>query len=211
MADRPRDPGLPDGVDDEAYQRIRRLMRVSVLRVWSSDQVIAGKDPWSVVDEAWASMAESGFRSAGPFVPFAIRVAKNKALDALGRAEARRRDRSLDEPIGAGADEPGGVVLADTVAGAAGADDEYFTMLEDMKVARRLSLAEEAIYGDVLSEIERDVFVSVRVNGKSCAAVGRELDQPLTGQRVGQIVAAATMKIKAYVEEREGEIDDERP
>jgi hypothetical protein len=41
------------------------------------------------------------------------------------------------------------------------------------------------------------------VTGKSRAAVGRELDPPITGQRVGQIVAAATMKIKDHVEKEE--------
>jgi hypothetical protein len=43
--------------------------------------------------------------------------------------------------------------------------------------------------------------LAVRVAGKSRAAVGRELDPPISGQRVGQIVAAATMKIKTHVEE----------
>ena len=69
-----------------------------------------------------------------------------------------------------------------------------------MEAIRRLALAEEAIYR-ALSETERVVFLAVRVAGKSRAAVGRELDPPITGQRVGQIVAAATMKIKTHVEE----------
>ena len=30
----PLNPQLPDGVDDEEYKRIRKLMRASVLRVW---------------------------------------------------------------------------------------------------------------------------------------------------------------------------------
>jgi DNA-directed RNA polymerase specialized sigma24 family protein len=207
VADTPRDLVLPDGVDDQGYERLRRLMRVSVLRVWAGDRVIAGMDPWSVVDEAWASMASSGFASAGPFEPFALRVAKNKALDAVTRAEARRRDRSLEEPIGRGMEEGGGLVVADTIVGSAGADDEYLSMLEESKDVRRVSLVEEAIFG-VLSDVERDTFNAVVRDGKSRAAVGRDLDPPITGQRVGQIVAAATIKIKAYVEEHE-ESDDE--
>jgi DNA-directed RNA polymerase specialized sigma24 family protein len=174
-------------------------MRLCVLRVWGSDRVIAGMDPWVVVDEAWASMAEHGFRSEGPFLPFALRVARNKAMDARNRAEARRRDRSLDEPIAmAGDSEP--LVLAEVTAGSPGADAEYFARVDHLDVIQQLAVAEEAIYR-VLSDTERTVFLAVRVAGKSRAAVGRELDPPVTGQRVGQIVAAATIKIKAHVEQ----------
>ena len=176
-------------------------MRLSVLRVWGSDHVIAGMDPWVVVDEAWASMAADGFRSEGPFLPFSLRVARNKALDAKKRAEARRRDRSLDEPIAVGGDaEP--LALADVTAGSPGAEADYFSRIEHVELVQRLALAEEAIYV-VLSEAERTAFLAVRVSGKSRAAVGREMNPPITGQRVGHIVAAATMKIKAHVEARE--------
>jgi DNA-directed RNA polymerase specialized sigma24 family protein len=177
-------------------------MRLCALRVWGSDRVIAGMDPWVVVDEAWASMAENGFRSEGPFLPFALRVARNKAIDAKNRAEARRRDRSLDEPLSTAVGDAEPVVLADVTAGSPGAEDDYFSKTEHVDVIRRLALAEDAIYG-ALSDTERDVFLAVRVAGKSRAAVGRELDPPITGQRVGQIVAAATMKIKTHVEQEE--------
>jgi DNA-directed RNA polymerase specialized sigma24 family protein len=192
---------LPDGVDNEGYARIRGLMRLSVLRVWRSDHVIAGMDPWVVVDEAWGSMAQNGFRSEGPFEPFALRVARNKALDARNRAEARRRDRSLDAPVALRADDPEPRVLGDVMAGSRGADDEYFSRIEHEEAIQRLALTEEAIFR-ALSDVERDAFLAVRVNGQSRAAVGRELDPPVTGQRVGQIVAAATMKIRTYLQER---------
>ncbi len=162
--------------------------------------MIAGMDPWVVVDEAWASMAQNGFRSEGPFLPFALRVAQNKALDAKNRAEARRRDRSLDEPIAMVGSDAEPLVLADVTAGSPGADADYFSRIEHIEVLQRLALAEEAIRR-VLSELERTSFLAVRVSGKSRAAVGRELDPPITGQRVGQIIAAATMKIKAYIDE----------
>jgi DNA-directed RNA polymerase specialized sigma24 family protein len=199
VSEQVHDPVLPEGVDDEAYRRTRGLMRLCVLRVWGSDRVIAGMDPWVVVDEAWASMAERGFRSEGPFLPFALRVARNKALDAKNRAEARRRDRSLDEPLTSDGD-PEPSVLSDVTAGSAGAEDDYFSRTEHVEMIRRLALAEEAIYR-TLSETERDVFLAVRVAGKSRAGVGRELDPPITGLGVGLIVAAATMKIRARVDE----------
>lgn len=195
-------PVLPDGVDTEGYTRIRGLMRLCVLRVWRSDHVIAGMDPWVVVDEAWSAMAQTGFRSEGPFLPFAIRVARNKAVDALNRAEARRRDRSLDEPIPTAGDDAEPRVLGDVTAGSAGADADYFSKLEHLDAIQRLALAEEAIYR-VLTNTERSTFLGVRVAGKSRAAVGRELDPPITGQRVGQMIAAATIKIRAYIEEHE--------
>ncbi len=196
---------LPDGVDEAGYTRIRGLMRFSVLRVWRSDHVIAGVDPWVVVDEAWSSMAESGFKSEGPFLPFALRVARNKALDALNRAEARRHDRSLFEPISTRVDDAQSLVLEDVTAGSSGADTDYFSKVEHLEAIQRLSLAEEAIYR-ALSDRERDVFLAVRVNGKSRAAVGRELDPPLSGQRVGQLIASATVKVRAYMDEHEGTI-----
>jgi DNA-directed RNA polymerase specialized sigma24 family protein len=180
-------------------------MRLSVLRVWRSDHVIAGVDPWVVVDEAWSSMAENGFGSEGPFLPFALRVARNKALDALNRAEARRRDRSLSQPISSGADDSEGLVLGDVAAGSPGADADYFARVDHLETIQRLSLAEEAIY-EALSDREREVFLAVRVSGKSRAAVGRELDPPLSGQRVGQLIASATVKVRSYMEQHEDRI-----
>jgi RNA polymerase sigma factor (sigma-70 family) len=183
-------------------------MRLSVLKVWRSDYVVAGTDPWGVVDEAWSSMASSGFRSAGPFLPFALRVAKNKAMDALNRAEARRRDRSLEEPIASG-DDSDGLVLGDVAAvGSAGAEAEYFSEVEHAEQVERLARVEEAIE-NVLTRTERDAFLAIHRDGKSRAAVGRDLDPPITGQRVGQIVAEATTKIRTYIEQHErGEQDD---
>ena len=203
MTKRSPGPVLPDGVDETGYVEIRRMMRMSVLRIWRTDQVVAGIDPWTVVDEAWSSMAENGFRSAGPFLPFALRVAQTKAIDALKRAEARRRDRSLDEPISTGSDGGEALVLSDVVATTTAAEEEYFAREEHLADVRRLELAEEAIYGGVLSENEREAFLSVVRDGKSRAAVGRDLEPAVTGQRVGQIVAAATAKIKAYIDEHE--------
>lgn len=190
---------LPEGVDAREYERIRVRMRMSVLKVWKTDQVIAGTDPWNVVDEAWASMAESGFRSAGPFLPFALRVAHNKAVDALNRAEARRRDRSLYALLPGGGDDH---TLEEVVPGSGGADAEYFSRLEHQHDVERLALAEEAIL-NVLTPTEGEAFLAVQRDGKSRAAVGRELDPPVTGQRVGQIVAAASSKILAYIDEHD--------
>lgn len=204
MAEETLDPVLPDGVDGEAYKQIRRLMRLSVLRIWRTDQVIAGVDPWSVVDEAWSSMAASGFRSKGPFLPFALAVAHNKALDALNRAEAKRRDRSLHEPISTGTEDAEGLVLADVAAGSGGAEADYFSEQEHLETVQQLALAEEAI-DRALSDTERAVFTAVQRDGKSRAAVGRDLDPPLTGQRVGQIVASALFKVRRYMEEHEKE------
>jgi DNA-directed RNA polymerase specialized sigma24 family protein len=197
----PQTPKLPDGVDNEEYRRIRRLMRVSVLSVWRArHEVIAGMDPWDAVDEAWSSMAQRNFESKGPFLPHALTVARNKAVDAVRRAEAKRVDRSIDAPMGGTGEDGEPTTLQDEIAGSHGADVDYFRGQDEMTALHRLALAEEAIYSDeVLTKVERSAFISVRVNGKSRAAVGRELDPPVTGQRVGQIVAQAFMKIQAYV------------
>jgi DNA-directed RNA polymerase specialized sigma24 family protein len=181
-------------------------MRVSVLSVWrSSHEVIAGIDPFDVVDEAWISMAHNNFDSKGPFLPFALAVARNKALDAVRRAEVKRGVRSIDAPLRS-SDEEGEIAsLRDELAASAGAEADYFRGQDHLAAIHKLALAEEAIYTEeVLNELERRVFVSVRVDGKSRAAVGRELDPPLTGQRVGQIVAGAFIKIQTYVNERQG-------
>jgi DNA-directed RNA polymerase specialized sigma24 family protein len=204
VAEESLDPALPDGLDAEGYNQLRQLMRLSVLRIWRADHVIAGVDPWSVVDEAWSSMAANGFRSKGPFLPFALAVAHNKALDALNRAEARRRDRSLQEPIPGSTGDTEGLVLADVAAGSAGAEADYFSEQEHLEKVQRLALAEEAI-DRALSDAERAVFTAVQRDGKSRAAIGRELDPPLTGQRVGQIVASATIKVRQYMEEHQKE------
>jgi DNA-directed RNA polymerase specialized sigma24 family protein len=181
-------------------------MRVSVLSVWrASHEVIAGMDPWDVVDEAWTSMAQSKFQSKGPFLPHALIVARNKAIDAVRRAEAKRGDRSLDSPLRTDGEERQATTLQDEIADSEGADVDYFRGLDRVAAVQKLALAEEAIYTNgVLTKVERQVFVAVRVDGKSRAAVGRELDPPLTGQRVGQIVAQAFIKIQEYVRAREG-------
>jgi hypothetical protein len=108
----------------------------------------------------------------------------------------------MDAPLRAGDEEGEATTLHDELAGSGGAEVDYFRGQERVAALHRLALAEEAIYTDeVLTSVERRVFIAVRVNGKSRAAVGRELDPPVTGQRVGQIVAQAFMKIQAYVTE----------
>jgi DNA-directed RNA polymerase specialized sigma24 family protein len=180
-------------------------MRASVLNVWRAPhEVVLGMDPWDVVDEAWSAMALNNFHSKGPFLPHALVVARNKAVDALRRVEARRGDRSIDALSRPDDDASELTTLHDELAGSRGADVDYFRGLDHLAAIRRLALAEEAIYtGNVLTPTERHVIVAVRVDGKSRAAVGRELDPPLTGQRVGQIAAQALIKIQAYVEAHE--------
>jgi hypothetical protein len=105
----------------------------------------------------------------------------------------------LDTPV-ASPVESGGVTLQDELAGSPGADVDYFRGLDQVAAIRTLAMAEEAIYtAGVLTDVEREVFVAVRVHGKSRAAVGRELDPPLTGQRVGQIAAQSFIKIQAFI------------
>jgi DNA-directed RNA polymerase specialized sigma24 family protein len=191
-------------VDEKEYIRIRRLMRVSVLSVWRANhEVIGGMDPWDAVDEAWTSMADAHFRSKGPFLPHALVVARNKAVDVLRRVEARRRDRSLEAPAHR-FENGGSTSLHEGLTDSPGADVDYFRGLDQVAAIHKLALVEEAIYtSDVLTKVEREIFVAVRVNGKSRAAVGRELDPPITGQRVGQIAAQAFIKIQRYVREHE--------
>ncbi|MDQ4059468.1 MAG: hypothetical protein M3124_10140 [Actinomycetota bacterium] len=205
MDEGPQNPRLPDGVDDKEYRRIRRLMRVSVLSVWRANhEVIAGMDPWDAVDEAWSSMAQNNFESKGPFLPHALTVARNKAVDAVRRADAKRGDRSLDAPQRTDNETAEATTLHDELAGSEGADADYFRGLERVAAVQKLALAEEAIYAsDILTKVERQVFVAVRVDGKSRVAVGRELDPPVTGQRVGQIVARAFIKIQEHVKKHE--------
>jgi len=185
-------------------------MRVSVLSVWRArHEVVAGIDPLDVVDEAWSSMAEDGFRSKGPFLPHALVVARNKAVDALRRGEAKRHYRSLDMPLpssgGAGA-----ATLQDEITGSPGADVDYFRGQDQVAAIRKLALVEEAIYrAGVLTDVEREVFVAVRVHEKSRAAVGRELDPPITGQRVGQIAAQAFIKIQTFIKTYQEETQDD--
>ena len=95
-------------------------------------------------------------------------------------------------------------LLANELADSRGADVDYFKGLDEVAALQKLALAEEAIYSsDVLTDTERRIFVAVRVDGKSRAAVGRELDPPLTGQRVGQVAALAFIKIQRYVKRKE--------
>ncbi len=161
-------------------------MWASVQRVWRGDrEVVAGTDPWSVVDEAWISMAAQQFRCAGPFPVFACRVARNKAIDALKRAEVKRLGPSLDATR---ADDEGHEMpVVQQEAGTASAEAEFF------ESERLVGITQAIDYS--LTKLERMVFLAVRVDRKSGAAVGRELDPPISGQRVGQILAGAVVKI----------------
>jgi RNA polymerase sigma factor (sigma-70 family) len=199
--DQPLNPELPDGVDGDEYMRIRGLMRVSVLSVGRG----RGIDPWDVVDEAWSSMAAKNFEREGPFRPFAIRVAKNKAIDALRRAEVKRIGPPLDAPIFREDGEE--ITRKDLLLGSEGADVDYFEDREEIEKVELLSLVEEALQ-EVLTPTERKVFLEVQFNEKSRAAVGRELVPPVTGQRVGQIIAMATIKIRRHLKSH-GRLADE--
>ena len=201
MDDQPLNPELPDGVDGEEYKRIRGLMRVSVLSVGRG----RGIDPWDVVDEAWSSMAAQNFERQGPFRPFAIRVAKNKAIDALRRAEVKRTGPPLDAPLYREDGEE--ITRKDLLLGSKGADVDYFEDREEIEKVELLSLVEEALH-EVLTATERKVFLEVQYNEKSRAAVGRELVPPVTGQRVGQIIAMATLKIRKHLKSRGRSVDE---
>jgi RNA polymerase sigma factor (sigma-70 family) len=197
----PLNPELPDGVDGEEYKRIRGLMRVSVLSVGRG----RGIDPWDVVDEAWSSMAAKNFERQGPFRPFAIRVAKNKAIDALRRAEVKRIGPPLDAPLYREDGEE--ITRKDLLPGSQGADVDYFEDREEIERVELLSLVEEALH-EVLTPTERKVFLEVQYNEKSRAAVGRELVPPVTGQRVGQIIAMAIIKIRRHLKSRGRPVDE---
>jgi len=199
--DQPLNPELPDGVDGEEYKRIRGLMRVSVLSVGRG----RGIDPWDVVDEAWSSMAAQNFERQGPFRPFAIRVAKNKAIDALRRAEVKRTGPPLDAPLYREDGEE--ITRKDLLLGSKGADVDYFEDREEIEKVELLSLVEEAVH-EVLTPTERKVFLEVQYNEKSRAAVGRELVPPVTGQRVGQIISIATVKIRRHLKSHGRLADD---
>lgn len=201
MDNQPLNPELPDGIDGDEYRRIRGLMRVSVLSVGRG----RGIDPWDVVDEAWSSMAAKNFERQGPFRPFAIRVAKNKAIDALRRAEVKRIGQPLDAPLYREDGEE--ITRKDLLLGSEGADVDYFENREEIERVELLALAEEALH-QVLSETERKVFLEVQFNKKSRAAVGRELIPPVTGQRVGQIIAVALIKIRRHLKAH-GRLADE--
>jgi DNA-directed RNA polymerase specialized sigma24 family protein len=137
-------------------------------------------------------MAEQNFASKGDFLPHALTVARNKAIDHQRRIEARWGDRSID------------VSSVQEVSDSVGADVDYFRNEEQIDAVTRLTLWEAAIYeGGVLTDLQRQVFVAVRIDGKSRAAVGRELEPPLTGQRVGQITAEAFIKLQGYVKRNE--------
>ena len=180
-------------------------MRVSVLSVWRAHhEVIAGMDPLDVVDEAWSSMAENNFQSKGPFLPHALVVARNKAIDSMRRIEAKRRVASLDAPLRTSDDLGETPTLQEELPDSPGAEVEYFRGLDRVAAIRTLALAEDAIYrSGVLTKVEREVVIAVRVQGKSRAAVGRELNPPVTGQRVGQIAAQALIKIQAYIKKHQ--------
>lgn len=175
-------------------------MRASVLRVWGGrglDEVLMGTDPLNLVDEAWASMAASGFRCQGPFPAHACVVARNKALDAVRRAEVKTIGPSIDAPSRDDKETAGPAALVK--GSSVSAEDEYLA-------AQKLMLIEDAIY-NTLDARERAVFLGVRVDRKSGAAVGRELNSPISGQRVGQILAEALIKIQAYLGEHMDTLD----
>jgi len=151
-------------------------------------------------------MAAQNFERQGPFRPFAIRVAKNKAIDALRRAEVKRIGPPLDAPLYREDGEE--VTRKDLLRGSEGADVDFFENRDEIKNVELLALVEEALH-EVLSETERKVFLEVQYNEKSRAAVGRELIPPVTGQRVGQIIAGALIKVRRYLRDHGHPMDEQ--
>ncbi|MEX0990696.1 MAG: sigma-70 family RNA polymerase sigma factor [Actinomycetota bacterium] len=192
MKPEPAAPNLPEGVDEDEYKKIRRLMRSSVLSAWGkyTNDLVAGMDAWDVVDDSWASMAEKGFRCKGPFRQHACVAARNKAIDRIRRTKPDRVGPSLDalgvSDSGAGWNEVPGEAIVPS------AEETY-------EEALRLAVIEAAIQA-ALDEREQEIFHMVQIDKKSRAAVGRELDPPMTGQRVGQVLAEAVLKIRAHLQ-----------
>lgn len=214
MSRQPAEPGLPEGIDGPQYERLRALMRMAVLLVWrGANVVVAGTDPLDVVDEAWSSMAAKDFKCKGPFVPFALRVAKNKAIDALKRAEVKRIHVSLDAPLASDESDGTESTLHEVVGGGESAEDEYLEeedeAAQEIEKLRQLTLAEDAIF-TALSEEERSILLAVHRDGRSRAAVGRERIPPVSGQWVGRIIATAIIKVRDHIKEQEQDGGEEQ-
>ena len=99
------------------------------------------------------------------------------------------------------------VTRKDLLRGSEGADVDYFEHGDEIEKVELLSLVEEAVHR-TLTTTERKVFLEVQFNEKSRAAVGRELTPPVTGQRVGQIMATALVKIRRHLKQH-GRLTDE--
>ncbi|MDQ4058862.1 MAG: hypothetical protein M3124_07035, partial [Actinomycetota bacterium] len=100
------------------------------------------------------------------------------------------------------------ITRKDLLRGSEGADVDYFDHGDELEKVELLSLVEEAV-ALKLTPTERRVFHEVQVNEKSRAAVGRELTPPVTGQRVGQIMATALVKIRRHLKHHGRLMDEE--
>ena len=141
----------------------------------------------------------------GPVPPLRPEGGEEQGSRRLRRAETKARGPSLDAPVGG--EEGPEATGKDLLLGSSGADVDYFRDRKHVRAVLTLALIEDAVF-EVLTETERKVFLEVRVNGKSGAAVGRELDPPVSGQRVGQIVVKALVKISAYLKDHEHLLDE---
>ena len=112
---------------------------------------------------------------------------------------------SLDAPLHEADGEE--ITRKDLLRGSEGADVDYFEHGDEIEKVELLSLVEEAVHM-TLTPTERTVFREVQFNEKSRAAVGRELTPPVTGQRVGQIMATALVKIRRHLKHH-GRLTDE--
>lgn len=160
-----------------------------------SEQALAGgESPDDVLQTATlALLSYPPSQLTTTWEALAVRIARNKAVDAIRRATSGRRSSSADSgdardreidvvPLstGDGGQHPIDALPADVDAAA-----EF--------VASRQQLILLRLARELLNDRDRQIFFEVHHLGRSRAEVGRALG--LTGQRVGQIYVQAARQL----------------
>ena len=156
--------------------------------------LIGGESPDDVLQTATlALLSHPPSQLTTTWEALAVRIARNKAIDAIRRATSgrtrfsgdseRTRDREIDVvPLSTAG---GGQDPIDALPADIDAEAEFIASRQQLILLR---LARE-----LLSDRERQIFFEIHHLGISRAEVGRDLG--LTGQRVGQIYRQAARRL----------------
>lgn len=198
-ADRGRHPLLADG-ERERLETIVDVMHQVILKTLGHQRpdaeervLIGGTSADDVLQESLFGLLDyNPSKLKETWERLAVRIARNKAIDAIRQATSGRRDSATGREIGIvpldralSSSGPEGPRPIELLPG--GRDPEAeFTAIHQELVLRDLAR-------DHLDDRERRIFFEIHYRGRSRADVGREVG--LTGARVGQIYAEITLRL----------------
>lgn len=193
------DRALLDEIQDLMWMEIQKVLHHPVRARGRPDQpeltLVGGASPQDVLQEALKDLLRYAPADGINWKGLGVRIAQNKAKEALRKSRANRRQADGPDIEIASLDlvDDEGVPLVNRIA-----DQDYtgFTEEEALREVERLEIQRTLRRLAVETLTDRDRAIVFRIQrGETREAIGN--DYSLTGQRVGQIYTKALGTLRA--------------